>query len=606
MLRKHRLLFIRVLPLLALLALLLLASGFRASAADSRWNAKFWNNRSLNGTPVLERQDSDINFDWGGGSPAPGIVSDDNFSARWSRTMNFSAGTYRFTATADDGVRVWVDDNKIIDAWNDSQVRTVTGDIYLGGGEHRVRMEFYEAGGMAVAKLSWAQVGGPGQITPARWRGEYFNNMSLSGSPSLVRDDDRIDFNWGGGSPAPGLINADRFSVRWTRSIALDPGRYRFTTVTDDGVRLWVNDQLIINEWHDNQSTPFSAEIDIPSGVANVRMEYFENAGGAVARLSRELVRGIGTPTGPWRGEYFNNKTLSGSAALVRNDGEINFNWGAGSPAPGIIGVDNFSVRWTRTVPFSAGRYRFTALSDDGVRVWVNGRRVIDGWYDHEPRTFSADVDVPAGNIPIQVEYYEAGGNALVQFGWTQLSAAPQPTPQAPTPSAGTGLVVSYRLNVRTGPGTQFAIITSLNEGQTVALTGYRSPDAQWAQIRVPNSSLVGWVFAGEDFLETSVNVAALPVWEGGTGTGGTTTPQPPGAPGTAVVSNARWLNVRSSPEVSDNIITVVSGGTRVQMLGRDASASWIQVRLPNNVVGWVSSRYLSSTTPYSSLPVTG
>ena len=78
------------------------------------------------------------------------------------------------------------------------------------------------------------------------------------------------------------------------------------------------------------------------------------------------------TPTPPavtyWRGEYYTNRDLTGSPAVVRNDAEINFNWGGSAPSTSLP-ADGFSVRWTRHVPFQGGSYRFYVRSDDGVRV---------------------------------------------------------------------------------------------------------------------------------------------------------------------------------------------------------------------------------------------
>ena len=101
---------------LMLLATLALGSS-DAAAADSVWKAQYFNNKSLSGTPVLEREERDLNWDWGYGSPSSAVKFDD-FSARWTRIVNFSAGNYRFSATMDDGMRVWVDDVLIVDSWN--------------------------------------------------------------------------------------------------------------------------------------------------------------------------------------------------------------------------------------------------------------------------------------------------------------------------------------------------------------------------------------------------------------------------------------------------------------------------------------------------------
>ena len=92
-----------------------------------------------------------------------------------------------------------------------------TADISLTAGHHQIVVEYYENGGHAVARVSWA-------LAPTiiyNWHGEYFNNRWLSGTPAFVRDDTNIAFNWGYGSPW--LLVSDNFSVRWTRTSTLNP-----------------------------------------------------------------------------------------------------------------------------------------------------------------------------------------------------------------------------------------------------------------------------------------------------------------------------------------------------------------------------------------------
>jgi len=248
---------------------------------DPTWQAVYWNNPNLSGTPVLQRSENNLDYDWGYGSP-DGVVPADNFSARWSRYIELAAGTYRFTATSDDGIRVSVNGNTIINKWYDHGVETYTADISLPAGDHLVVVEYYERTQMAVARLSWGAA--PSAIY--NWQGEYFNNRDLSGSPVLVRDDANINFNWGSGSPAPGVVPEDSFSVRWTRNVSFSAGYYQFTVTVDDGARLWVNNHLLIDSWRDQGATTYTAQMYVPAGSIPIRLEYYENSQGAVIQLS--------------------------------------------------------------------------------------------------------------------------------------------------------------------------------------------------------------------------------------------------------------------------------------------------------------------------------
>lgn len=378
------------------------------TSPGSSWRGQYYNNQTLSGSPAFERDDTDINFNWGIGSPGPGVGSD-HFSARWTRALNFTAGTWRFTATADDGVRLWVDDRLVIDKWIDQAATTYSVDVVLAAGSHAVKMEYYDNTVFAIAKLSYALItAAPGSA----WRGQYYNNQTLSGSPALERDDADINFNWGTGSPGAGVA-ADHFSVRWTRSLNLSAGTWRFTLTTDDGARLWVDDRLLIDKWFDQSATTYSVDIALAAGNHAVRMEYYDNTVDAVAKMSYSLL-GV-TPGGSWRGQYFNNQTLSGSPALERDDVDINFNWGTGSPNS-RVSSDHFSARWTRTLNLAAGTWRFNATADDGVRLWVDDRLVIDRWVDQRVTTYSADVPLGAGNHTVKMEYYDNTVDAIAKL----------------------------------------------------------------------------------------------------------------------------------------------------------------------------------------------
>jgi len=129
--------------------------------SSGAWRGEYFNNASLSGSPTVVRDEADINFNWGYGTPAAEIPVD-NFSARWTRTLSFAAGTYTFTATVDDGVRVKVDGAMVIDHWADGAATAYSGDITLSAGTHTVVMEYYEHGGVAQARLTWAAKSTPG------------------------------------------------------------------------------------------------------------------------------------------------------------------------------------------------------------------------------------------------------------------------------------------------------------------------------------------------------------------------------------------------------------------------------------------------------------
>jgi PKD repeat protein len=122
------------------------------------------------------------------------------------------------------------------------------------------------------------------------WRGEYYNNIDLAGAPVVVRNDAGINFNWGTGSPAPNLP-ADNFSIRWTRTVNFsDSGWYQFHAIVDDGVRLFVDNAPVIDDWQDGSPHEVIGNQWLPAGDHNLRVEYYEHTGGALIQVWMEQI----------------------------------------------------------------------------------------------------------------------------------------------------------------------------------------------------------------------------------------------------------------------------------------------------------------------------
>ncbi len=380
-----------VVSLIAILALTgaAYAQGPGPQHTSPTWQVSYWNNVTLSGTPALQRNEADLDYNWGTGSP-DGRVHADGFSARWSRYIDVTPGVYQFTAAADDGVRLYVDDELVVDDWSDHPARTVSGTKNLVTGHHLVTVDYYENGGLASISVSWA----PAAPTIRNWRAEYYNNMSLSGAPVLVRDDARLDFAWGGGSPAPGIVAADHFSARWTRTVNLPAGSYHFAVTADDGVRFWVNDHLLVDAWYDQAALTHTGDMYLPGGSVALKVEYYENAGDAVARLSWNegngqapgevvvddtdsgFIRG-GSPTG-W---HTAPEGFDGRLTWTRNNDaqRANYNWAHWTPnlAPGRYEVFVYIPdRYTTT---GNARYWISHANGFTLRV-VNQSAYKDQW----------------------------------------------------------------------------------------------------------------------------------------------------------------------------------------------------------------------------------
>ena len=124
---------------------------------------------------------------------------------------------------------------------------------------------------------------------------------------------------------------------------------------------------------------------------------------------------------------------VEGIADLERKDPAIDFDWGIESPDPGLP-PDGLLARWTRGVHLSAGRYRFTATSDDGVRVAMDGRLLIDEWRDQPATTFTYEEVIDAGRHFFEVDWYENAGGAVIKVWWEALESGWVGRYHGPTP----------------------------------------------------------------------------------------------------------------------------------------------------------------------------
>ncbi len=269
---------------------------YRSSGGGNGLTAVYWDQMNFTGTSVT-RIDPTVNFNWGTAAPATGI-GPDTYSVRWTGEVQPQFNeTYTFHVRSDDGVRLWVNNQLLIDRWIDQSATEWSGTIALTGGvRYAIRMEYFENGGDAVAELRWSSpstaksvipsarlfpVGGSGSGLAAT----YWDNANFTGS-SVTRTDPTVNFNWGVGGPAAG-IGSDTFSARWTGEVQPQfSGTYTFYIRSDDGARLWVNNQQLIDRWVDQSATEWSGTIALTAGVRYpIRLEYFENGGDAVAEM---------------------------------------------------------------------------------------------------------------------------------------------------------------------------------------------------------------------------------------------------------------------------------------------------------------------------------
>ncbi|MBG1271106.1 PA14 domain-containing protein [Nostoc sp. WHI] len=251
----------------------------------------------------LTRTDATVNFNWGESSPQPSTIGVDTFSVRWTGFVEAKySETYNFYTTSDDGVRLTVNGQQIINRFVNQSATEYSGSISLVKGQkYDIKLEYYENRYDAVAKLAWSSDSQTKEFIPqsqlysaasiasngSGLKGEYYDNRDFT-NLKLTRTDATVNFNWGESSPDPLITDADTFSVRWAGQVeAKYSETYNFYTTSDDGVRLTVNGQQIINRFVNQSATEYSGSIRLVAGQKyDIKLEYYENRYDAVAKLA--------------------------------------------------------------------------------------------------------------------------------------------------------------------------------------------------------------------------------------------------------------------------------------------------------------------------------
>ena len=207
---------------------------------------------------------------------------------------------------------------------------------------------------------------------------------------------------------------------------------------------------------------------------------------------------------GAFTGCYYNNMTLSGNPVFVRTDSQINFYWGNGSPDPSLAPLD-FSARWQGNFTFSQGNYTFSAITSDGMRLYIDGNLILNAWRDQAPNYYSRAQTISQGSHLIVVEYYEHLGGATAQVSWqntspvnSQAPAISSFTATPTTTSAGSSVTLAWTvsgatsLSIDNGVGdvtTSSSIRVSPVQTTTYTLTASNSSGSATAVAAVTVSS---------------------------------------------------------------------------------------------------------------------
>ncbi|PJF44480.1 MAG: hypothetical protein CUN55_03770 [Phototrophicales bacterium] len=295
----------------------------------------------------------------------------------------------------------------------------------------------------------------------AYWKAEFFDNLSANGSPILTRNDRELSFNWAEEAPAPSLPT-DGFSARWTAKFEFEAGTWTFALGADDGVRLWIDDELVIDEWSPKSKfTVYQATVDLEEGIHKLRVAYFDQEGLAGISLHWSPAPIPTQPPVP---------------ASVKNDPPIN-------PAQ-----DD-----TRSVA-NVATGRLNVRSGPGIQyeritqIFLYERYRILGQTTNDSGELWYQIDLRDGRLGwVSARYVLVTGNPnppVVTFDLTP--------PAVEVFENATGLTL-YRLAVRSGPSLDSDIIDYLDYNTEVTVLG-RNSTSVWYKITYDGGT--AWVFS--------------------------------------------------------------------------------------------------------------
>jgi chitodextrinase len=376
------------------------------SGSGTGLKGEYYNSKDLTDLKFT-RIDETVNAYWKDNSPDSRIDSE-TFSIKWlGQIQPLYSERYTFYTTSDDGVRLWVNGIKVIDNWNDHSATENSGNITLTAGQkYDIKLEYYNNRGEGKIKLEWSSTSQSKQIVP---KSQLYTAEADTQTPTTPANL----------TATP--ISANQISLNWTAS-------------TDNigvvGYRVIRNGILV-------GTVPATTTYSDTGLAANTLYSYqviaYDVSGNCSNHSSFATVTtpiSIGNGNG-LKGEYYDNIDFT-SLNTARIDQNINFDWGTAAPNSSM-GADEFSVRWTGQIqPLYSETYTFYTISDDGIRLWVNGTKVIDNWTEHSSTENSGAITLTAGQkYDIKLEYCDKTTDSIAKLFWSSTNQVKQIVPKS-------------------------------------------------------------------------------------------------------------------------------------------------------------------------------
>ncbi|WP_079527268.1 PA14 domain-containing protein [Halobacillus hunanensis] len=402
------------------------------------WIAFHYNNTNLEGMPTAREKLSNLNrklsFDFDKGSPVDDIQND-NFSSLYTSSQRIEAGPYLLRLKADDGVRVYIDDKLVVDRWGPGNFNSqIAKDLMIKDKDnvssnqkdiHTIRVEYMESEG--ASSLDFKLLKPIEDVPYDSWLGLYYPNKNLSGMPLVVGGKssqeemlNRVSFDWGTASPLSQLPR-DEFSVEYIKNLSGNR-EYFVNAFADDGLKVSVNDNMIIDEWHDSSGESYKALLtELSAGQNTVKVQYYENTGAA-------FIHSNVVPFGEWSVSYYPNTNLKGKPAatkVLQSANGIGFSekLGLGSPTLGVPS-NNYSANYITAKRLEPGEYLIDTKADDDIQVLIDGKVVVDSKTAKQENKVKVNIkNSDNGNIHwIEVRHKEYYGESNIEFSMSKFN----------------------------------------------------------------------------------------------------------------------------------------------------------------------------------------
>ncbi len=470
------------------------------------WNEYYYSDNNLGSQCASKGGESSIymfrDSDAGWAPPSGCPSAESAWSVRMENgSVPFTGGNYEFGLFYDDGAKVYLDGNVIVDGWNATQHYETH---YVSPGNHSMRVDYKNNAGHAIVQLWWR---GPGALPginetqdPYQWWANYWGNQT-QWQDSVGRRNEGTGFlnhDWGNGSPGYNLPT-DHFSTRYVRTVNFNCGTYRFHLKSDDGSKLWIDDVLKMDNWSTN-TWDKTLDVSLTTGDHKIQVDQFENGGGANVYLDWTLLSTCPVPTAPnlispSTDQVFGSQdsiTLNWSATGEQYYGEV---WGG----PGGTQTFGWQTGTSKDLGTLTGGYTYywhiQAKNSVGTSSWSETRSFV---VNPACYTLMLACSFNGGSIPIPsptksstcTSNYTYTSGEVIKLtatpstgyrvgGWSGvgIKSTESTTNTLIMPAANSGVVVMY-VDTPSKP----AIYSPMNVAQLSTLT----PKLDWGSSRLP------------------------------------------------------------------------------------------------------------------------